>query len=202
MGQIKTARAEANLPLNLFLSDSTGPVAGATVVVAIRDGATTNSYLDFADGLFKTTGWTTRQAALTGTIAGVYPLAGGLDVSAIGNLPASTTKLLAEYEITNPAAVRGIASDTILIEEIAPTAAQVNAEMVDVMAVDTHPEITSIPGAVSSFRDRQGLIFAKVRNKLIQDGDAQTLRNDADTADIGSATVTKLLGITTRYKWV
>ena len=114
--QIRVPRNETEVPLNLFLNNS-GPVTGATAVVAIRDGDTPDSYLDFNDNTFKTAGHTTRQAALTEGEVGVYTLVPGLDLSAITNLPAGTDHLIAEFEVTAPAASTGIVSDMILIDD-------------------------------------------------------------------------------------
>lgn len=78
--------------------------------------------------------------------------------------------------------------------------AEVNTELVDVMETDTHAEITSPPAAVSSFKDRQGWMFALSRNKLYQTTTGGTLRNDADGADIGTFTASDD-GTGTRGKW-
>lgn len=117
--QIRVPRTETEVPINLTVTQGgSGPVSGATALYAIRDGDTPDSWLDFNDSTFKTAGWTTRQASLTGsgTQAGLYTAVPGLDLTAITNLPAATDHLIVEYEVTAPAAVAGIASDIVLLD--------------------------------------------------------------------------------------
>lgn len=93
---ILVERDEADVPLELLHPAGT---TGLSPVVAIRDGDTNNSWLDFNDNTFKTVGWTTRQAALTEISAtnapGKYVLQ--LDLSAV-TIPAGTHFLVAEYD--------------------------------------------------------------------------------------------------------
>lgn len=56
---------DGTLPLELLVTSGGVGQTGLSPVVAVRDAGTDGSYLDFADGAFKTSGWTTRQAALT-----------------------------------------------------------------------------------------------------------------------------------------
>lgn len=114
---LKARRDETEVPLSLALTRTSGPVTGATVLVAIRDGNTQDSYLDFDDDTFKTVGWTTRQAAVADIGSGFYARSGGLDVGAITNLPAATEILVAEYEVTAPSNSTGVALENILLEE-------------------------------------------------------------------------------------
>lgn len=69
------------------------------------------------------------------------------------------------------------------------SASQVNDEVVDVLSTDTHAEPASVPAATSSLKDKIGWLFALNRNKVTQTSTTQTLRNDADAADIASSTV-------------
>jgi hypothetical protein len=68
------------------------------------------------------------------------------------------------------------------------SAASVNAEMLDVLVTDTHAEVT-IPAATASIKDMIHYTFSRVRNKTTQTATTLTLRNDADSGDLGSATV-------------
>ena len=70
------------------------------------------------------------------------------------------------------------------------SAAQVNAEMVDVLNVDTWSELTSIPGASATITEMLRLLFAAYRNKQTQTSSLQTLRNDADDGNIGTRAIT------------
>ncbi len=111
---ISAERSETNVPLTLSVGDKDGPVSGLTATVRVRDGNTSNSFLDFADDTFKTAGHTTLNAALAEIgSSGVYTLSGGLNLSTITNLPAATEVLFAEYEFTGTR--DGVALDTIQI---------------------------------------------------------------------------------------
>ncbi len=120
MADILVDRAETEMPISLYVNYG-GPLTGATIAVAIRDGDTDDSYLDFNDDTFKTLGWTMRQAALTESIIqdGLYTLSPGLDLTGITNLPAATFYMFAEYEISAPAGAVSVMSDTIyLIDDL------------------------------------------------------------------------------------
>jgi hypothetical protein len=71
----------------------------------------------------------------------------------------------------------------------AATPAQVNAEVVDVMTVDTFAEPVSVPAATASLKDKIGWNTAMARNKIEQTSTTSTLRNDTDTLDIAATTV-------------
>jgi len=113
---VHARRTDTAVALSLSLTQG-GPVTGASPTLSIREGGSSTSYLDFADATFKAAGWATKAAALAEVGGGFYHLAGGLDVSAITNLPAGDT-LLAEF--TNPSGqARGVAVDTIALEPLA-----------------------------------------------------------------------------------
>jgi len=67
--------------------------------------------------------------------------------------------------------------------------ADVNAEVVDGLATDTYAEPSSVPAATSSLKDKIGYLFAKMRNKRTTTATADVVRNDGDSAAIGTATL-------------
>jgi len=69
------------------------------------------------------------------------------------------------------------------------TPAQVNAQVLDCLVTDTHAELASVPAATSSLKDKINWLFALARNKITQTSTTQTLRNNADDADIAASTV-------------
>lgn len=69
------------------------------------------------------------------------------------------------------------------------TPAQVNAEVVDALNVDTYAELVALPAAASSIVDRLSFIFALCRNKITQTGTTQNLRNDTDAGNIATTAV-------------
>jgi hypothetical protein len=66
--------------------------------------------------------------------------------------------------------------------------AEVNAEAVDALSVDTYAEPGAVPGATSSLKDKIGWLFVLGRNKRTQTSTSETVRNDGDSATIGSST--------------
>lgn len=69
------------------------------------------------------------------------------------------------------------------------SAAQVNAEVLDVLTIDTFAEPSAVPAATSTLKDKINWLFVLARNKLTQTGTTQLVRNDADAATVGTATV-------------
>lgn len=69
------------------------------------------------------------------------------------------------------------------------TPAQVNTEVLDVLVTDTFAEPTSVPAATSSLKDKIAWLFTLGRNKLTQTSTTQKVRNDGDSSDVASSTV-------------
>ena len=67
--------------------------------------------------------------------------------------------------------------------------AEVNAEALDVLVTDTHAESSGVPAATASLKDSLVWLKTLSRNKITQTATTQTLRDDADGADIATSTV-------------
>lgn len=68
--------------------------------------------------------------------------------------------------------------------------ADVNAEVVDCLITDTYAEAGSVPAATSSIKDKLNWLFLLGRNKRTRtSAGAAAVRNDADSADVATATV-------------
>jgi hypothetical protein len=65
--------------------------------------------------------------------------------------------------------------------------ADVNAEVVDALTTDTYAEPGSVPAATSSLKDKIGWLFMLARNKRTTSATQDKVRNDADSADVGTA---------------
>jgi len=86
--------------------------------------------------------------------------------------------------------VSQILSDTTAIHtQTTAIPSDVNAEVLDVLNVDTFAELSGIPAASSSIVDKVNWLFALARNKLTETSTTLTVRNDADSGDIAAATV-------------
>ena len=69
------------------------------------------------------------------------------------------------------------------------SAAQVNAEVSDVLNTDTLAELSAVPAANAAISAKINWIFAQARNKLTQTATTQAVRNDADSGNIATSTV-------------
>lgn len=79
--------------------------------------------------------------------------------------------------------------------------ADVNAEVLDVLATDTFAEAGSVPAATSTLKDKINWLFALARNKLTQTATTTTLRNDADSGNIGTSSVSDDTTTLVRSEW-
>lgn len=153
MSQIHAERTQTNVVLPLAVS-SDGGLAGMTAVVAIRDGNSSTSYLDFSDNTFKSAAWVTRQAPLTDLGGGFY--ARLLNVAAITNLPGTTHALIAEYTVTGNVGgvdVGGVDEDHILLVDTLFAIASADNHVASSFAFDQ--ATNSVDGNVWLERDGQ-----------------------------------------------
>ena len=67
--------------------------------------------------------------------------------------------------------------------------AEVNAEVVDALATDTYAEPSSVPASTTDLAEMIHFIYTMMRNKMTQTSTTGTLRNDGDTLNIGTSTV-------------
>lgn len=80
--------------------------------------------------------------------------------------------------------------DQLLLDvAVLPTPSEVNAEVVDVMEVDTHAEPSGAVGATATLKDAIMWTKTKGRNKMTQTATDTLLRNDADSGTIATSPV-------------
>jgi hypothetical protein len=136
----------------------------------------------------------------------------GLTTTITGRIDAAVSSRLASAGYTAPpsAATNASAVRTELGVELArvdaavstrATPVQVNAEVVDALATDTYPEPSAPPAATASLKDKIGWNAALARNKVTQTATTQTLRNDADSGNIGTSTVSDDGTTFTKNEW-
>lgn len=102
---------DTDISLDLTITrGGVGGITGLSPTVSIRDGATTNSFLDFSDNTFKTSGWGTKDASMSDVGRGHYRRA--LDVSAFS--PAAGAVFIVEYHVDNGGDVVGDAHDKLI----------------------------------------------------------------------------------------
>lgn len=98
--------------------------------------------------------------------------------------------LLVDSIITNIAALNDI------------SAADVNAQVLDVLNTDTFAEPSGVPAATATLVAKIGWIAALSRNKFTQTATTQTLRNDADSGNIATSTHSDDSTTYTREEWI
>src|SRR5438034_1152464 len=112
---IEVDRIDTALPLQLTVDkDGLGGVTGLSPTVALRQIPTTNSYLDWNDMTFKTSGWTTKYKVMSEIENGNYQQM--LDVSTL--VVTVGDKLSAEYNVDDGGLIKGESSDVLVISEL------------------------------------------------------------------------------------
>ena len=81
------------------------------------------------------------------------------------------------------------------------SAADVNAEVVDALDTDTYAELGAVPAATASLSDKITWLAMLARNKITQTATTQTLRNDADSVSVSTATVSDDGTTFTKGEW-
>jgi hypothetical protein len=101
-------------PLSLNIQqEGVGGVEDQQPTVRVRDGSTTNRYLDFDDLTFKTSGWVERDGSMTEIGDGHYQRQ--LDISTLD--VAANDVLVAEYHVNDGDQVVGSAADLLIVTE-------------------------------------------------------------------------------------
>lgn len=67
--------------------------------------------------------------------------------------------------------------------------ADVNAQVVDALATDTYAEPGSVPAATSSLKDKIAWLFMLARNERRTTATSDLVRNDANSATVGTSTL-------------
>lgn len=102
-----------------------------------------------------------------------------IGVNNVDDVKTDTAAVLVDTDTTIPALIAAL-NDL--------SAAQVNAEVLDVLATDTFAEPTGIPAATASLEDKISFIFTYLRNKQTQTSTTKTLLADDGATPIGTST--------------
>lgn len=126
-----------------------------------------------------TDGWysTTLDATDTNT-TGTFVL----QVTVAGARPVSHEFTIVEESVYDNIFATGAVFNNV-------STAEVNAEVLDVLTVDTFAELGAVPSATSTMADKLNWLFLMARNKITQTSTTQTIRDDADSGDVATASV-------------
>jgi hypothetical protein len=120
------------------------------------------------------------------------------EVATISDLDAVVVPLQAAID----AVLVDTGTDGVVVASLAAQAkADVNAEVLDVLNVDTFAEPGAVPAATASLVAKLGWVFTVLRNKITQTSATQTLRNDADNASIATSSISDNGTTFTRNEW-
>jgi hypothetical protein len=76
--------------------------------------------------------------------------------------------------------------------------AMINAQVLDVLATDLFAELSTIPSASSSLKDKITFLFMLARNKMTSSSTTATLFRDDGTTTVGTSPQSELAGVFTR----
>lgn len=149
---IEVEQSEVGLPLVLTVEKlGSGGLTGLVPTVALRDGSTLGRYLDWADNVFKTSGWTVKYAPMSEVESGHYQLT--LNVSSL-SLPLGF-RMIAEYHVESPEAV-GDASDLFLV-----TNKRATLELLRKIAKNRQEEVSGNPGKLRVYDDDDASVLVE-----------------------------------------
>lgn len=149
-------------------------IAGTNAATTITTGLTTTFTGNLTGSVGSVTG---AVGSVTGSVASVTGAVGSVTGNVGGNVTGSVGSLATQAKT------------------------DVNTEVVDALSTDTYAELADVPAATVSLADKISWLFMLARNKVTQSATTQTLRNDADSADIGTSTVSDSAGTFTRGEW-
>ena len=116
------------------------------------------------------------------------------------NLPNGGALTTITNDVANILADTG--TDGVVVASLGTQAkADVNAEVLDVLNVDTFAEPTSAPAATSSLRAKIGWLFKLARNKMTQTSTTQTLYADDGTTADNTSTTSDNGSVFSRGEW-
>lgn len=118
-------------------------------------------------------------ASVTGAVGSVTGAVGSV-TGAVGSVTGAVGSVAGNVDGNVTGSVGSLA---------AQAKADVNAEVVDTLATDTYAESTGVPAATASLALKIRWLATLARNKMTQTSTTLTLRNDADSGNISTATV-------------
>lgn len=166
--------AGGTTPLNVNVLQISGDVAAADALESILDG-----------------GGGTITAEITGNVTGNLSGSVGSVTGAVGSVTGAVGSVTgAVGSVTGNVGGNVVGSVATATALGAQAKADVNAEVVDALAVDTYAELAAVPAANAALSAKLNFLFAKARNKatLNRSTGAYALRNDADGASIATRT--------------
>lgn len=132
----------------------------------------------------------TINAAADAAIADAA-LATAASIAALNNLSAAQVNAEVDTALSDVGLTTTVTGriDAAISTRSTITTAEVNAEVLDVLAVDTFAEPSAVPAATSTLKDKLNWLFSLARNKLTQTATTQTLYRDDGSTPTATSTV-------------
>lgn len=194
-----TSRLDAAITTRSIFDPSTTPVT----LTANQTGVTIATVTNVTNGVNITTTAIVNNLAASATAQILAQVSAGLAAASvtanvmntvITNLDAAvstrSTFNPSATGVTLTAAQTGVTiANVTTVNNLGSSAtSQVNAEIVDALVTDTYSEPLGVVAATASLKDKISWMVTLARNKITQTATLQTLRNDADAADIATST--------------
>lgn len=179
----------------------------------------TNQFDDLATSTALATAQTDLDT-LTGsdgaTLATSQPNYAPATAAALATAQADLDAILEDTDITIPALIAalndlseadiraavGLASANLDTQiDALPTAAEINAEIVDALATDTYAEPSSVPAATATLAAKIGWLYLLARNRITQTATTGTVYADDGTTDVAESSVSDDGSTFVRGEW-
>jgi hypothetical protein len=119
-------------------------------------------------------------ASVTGAVGSVTGNVGGNVAGSVGSVTGAVGSVTGNVGGNVTGTVGSLATQA---------KADVNAEVVDVLTVDTIPELAQAPPAATpTFREAVMLVYMALRNRVTQTATTRTIQNDAGTVIVKATT--------------
>lgn len=188
--------ADTNTIYKAVVTDATGATVGVDVVAVKAETVSIQADADNIQTRLPAALVGGRMDSSVGAMAAGVIAAATFAANALDAVWSTATRLLTAG--TNIVLAKGVGVTGF--NDL--SAAQVNAEVVDGLNVDTYAEPAAVPAATVSIATKLGWLFTLARNKITQTSTTQTLRNDADAANVATSTVSDDGVTLIRGEWV
>lgn len=145
------------------------PLAGANIFDMDGDNITTTE--------IRFSGWQGKAQINNGTATDIVTFQGGsgeviIDATCVG----LTVHISGNFNLTDNG------TSTTITQTANITQSTINAEVVDVITVDTLAEVSGAPAATATLADKVGYVYAALRNKMTVTASTKTFFDDAGSS--------------------
>jgi len=175
-------------PLTFFMASSSNHISGVT-------GLSPSAWIAKSGSAF-----VSASGAVAETGSGWYYVAGHAnDRSALGDLALHVAASAGADPYDGRYVI--VPYDPFMAGFSGSALAEVNAEVVDTLNVDTYAELSSVPAATSTIINKLNWLYLLARNKLTQSTTTQTIFDDAGSGSVATAAISDSGALFTRNEF-